>query len=77
MKGRTVHLTWMAFTLAAVGMLGLQNAGQENIVEQHSPVSYTVERNSNHAIQPVSLPVVSRQVNQAGPFAKQRQTWTF
>ena len=77
MKGRTIHFTWMAFTLAAVGMLGLQTVTAEPSIDRQPAVSYSIERTSGHSIQPVSLPVVTRQVNQAGPFTAQQQSWTF
>lgn len=76
MKGRTVHYTWMALSLAAIGMLSIQNNAPAPSAEPQPPMSYSIERNSNHSIQPVSLPVV-RQVNQAGPQSQRQQTWTF
>ena len=76
MKGRTVHYTWMAFTLAAIGMLSIQNNAPTPSSEPRSAVNYSVERYASHSIQPVSLPVVSP-VNQADPQSQRQQSWTF
>ena len=77
MKANTVQFTWMAFSLAAIVMLGLQGTAAKQPSEQSLSQSYSIERNADHSIQPVSLPVVTRQVSQTGPHAQQRQTWTF
>ncbi|UAW98374.1 hypothetical protein KEM63_16655 [Halopseudomonas nanhaiensis] len=76
MKGRTVHYTWMALSLAAIGMLSIQNNAPAQASEPQSAVTYSIERYATHSIKPVSLPVVSH-VNQAAPQSQRQQTWTF
>ncbi len=77
MKANTVQFTWMAFSLSAIVMLGLQGTGANQPSEQGLSRNYSIERNADHSIQPVALPVVTRQVSQTGPHAQQQQTWTF
>ncbi|SDT10588.1 hypothetical protein SAMN05216421_2911 [Halopseudomonas xinjiangensis] len=77
MKARTVHYTWMAFSLAALGMLAIQNAAPEQSYEPQTSLNYSIQHQAGHTIQPVSLPVVTRQVNQIDTQAHSRQTWTF
>lgn len=76
MKANTVHYTWMAFSLAAIVMLGLQQSATPS-TDSHPAQGYTFERNVDHTITPVSLPVVTRQVSQLDGPAQQRPTWTF
>ncbi|UAW98375.1 hypothetical protein KEM63_16660 [Halopseudomonas nanhaiensis] len=76
MKANTVHYTWMAFSLAAIVMLGLQHSTNASSEQQAAP-GYAFEHNLDQNITPVSLPVVTRQVSQLDAQAQQRPTFTF
>lgn len=76
MKANTVHYTWMAFSLAAIVMLGIQHTAKPSS-DQSAAQGYVFERNLDQNITPVSLPVVTRQVSQLNSQAQQRPTWTF
>ncbi len=77
MKAYTVHYTWMAFSLAAIGMLAIQNNASEQPYEPQTTLNYSIQHQAGHTVQPVSLPVVTRKVNQLDTQAHRRQTWTF
>ena len=83
METRTVRYTWMAFSIAALVMLGLQSQIASPVFDRSALVSTlsfasdAVEGDHSHGTRSASLPVVTRLVNQPGSQAQPRQTWTF